>query len=256
MLYFRQMLKGKASMWAEAFGKYFESRNFEIVKEKFLNMFWDAGTRDKYWERVCTGTYAEGHSDGMLGYALKKITAAENCDPPIAEEQLVRIIVRQLPIATQTQLISVGKLSVDQLCELLKLHDQVNEQGRSRTADGRVWSSRGNANSTETKGSRFQSHVERQVNTQDKGAIPKHGPPRGGSASYERGGRQDMEMDRPKQQVGKFFDQPGRSADAPRPAWSKERQMDIRLESPRDDGAGGAQGNFILPSRAIPASRK
>lgn len=99
---------------------------FEMLKLKFLNQFWDEDAKYEQRNKVLTGSFQRSRGENLSTYAMEKLILANNCDPPIEENELIYIIIRQFPYNIQSHLRSAEPLTMDKLLKLLGHFDLIH----------------------------------------------------------------------------------------------------------------------------------
>jgi hypothetical protein len=125
---FLNMFRDRAKVWAQIM-KY-PQREYDELKAKFLERYWNVGAKFRFRQNVLQGSFQVGTKGSMEEYALRKIAAASNCEPPIGEEELIYMLIRQFPIRIQHVLWGAKVNTQEALLELLINLDSVNEEER------------------------------------------------------------------------------------------------------------------------------
>ncbi|XP_046406856.1 uncharacterized protein LOC124171668 [Ischnura elegans] len=128
---FFQMLSGDAKIWSNSLWPV--PSTLAEFKEKFLANFWDTDTQYNFRMQIITDRYVRGKSNTMKQFAIEKVAQARLCSPPMSEEEIIQVLIRQFSIQIQNMLKSIDHLTVERLIVLLGLYDQSYQTGTLAT---------------------------------------------------------------------------------------------------------------------------
>lgn len=126
-----------------------EPMNYKEWKEKFLRRYWNENHKFDLKYKLMSERYRKGGAETMCDFATRKIAAFKACEEGIDNNELTRIIIRQLPVSIQNLLWNSIPVDYEDLVERLSLFDRtLNGEYERNNSNGYHDSMNGKNNGT------------------------------------------------------------------------------------------------------------